>query len=316
MSHTVANTFGSPEAFKGRLIVDAGGGSGAQTKWFAEYGAKHVILMELSHSVDDVVKSNVMDLANVDVIQCSIDAPPIRDRSIDGIVYCHNVIQHTPSVEKTAHALYSLVAPGGEFVFNCYGVNDGPGILRWIRYHLIGRGLFAITRRMNDRQVMVFSYTMAWLRMIPFVGWFLERCGIIRCGDVPAVAGESTLSRLKRRFKQTYLNTRDQHGQHHFQHGKTNSELQRLLGELQPDPKKILNADRYFAATSAHWHRVPGLAIGTDRHAKAPLSTGGARRQHVAHPGSHCNSIFPSPELEQHQTEQALAVAATTILSQ
>ena len=247
LSHTVANTFGSPEVFKGKVIVDAGGGSGAQSKWFAEYGAKHVILMELSHSVDQVVKSNLIGLRNVDVIQCSIDAPPIRDCSIDGIVYCHNVIQHTPSVEKTAHALYSLVAPGGEFVFNCYGVNDGPGLLRWIRFHLVGRGLFALTRRMSDRQVMVFSYAMAWLRMIPFLGWFLERCGIIRCGDVPAIPGETIFSRLKRRFKQTYLNTRDQHGQHHFQHGKTNSELQVLLAELQPDSKKILNADRYFS---------------------------------------------------------------------
>jgi len=34
------------------------------------------------------------------------------------------VIQHTPSVEKTAHALYALTAPGGEFVFNCYGLDD------------------------------------------------------------------------------------------------------------------------------------------------------------------------------------------------
>jgi len=132
LGHTVASTFGSAETFKGKVIVDAGGGSGAQTKWFAECAAKHVIMMELSHSVDQVVASNLSGLKNVDVIQCSIDAPPIRDNCIDGIVYCHNVIQHTPSVEKTAHALYALVAPGGEFVFNCYGVNDGPGVLRWI----------------------------------------------------------------------------------------------------------------------------------------------------------------------------------------
>ncbi len=118
LAHTVANTFGSTEAFQGKLIVDAGGGSGSQTKWFAEYGARHVILMDLSHSVDDVVLRNLVGLKNIDVIQCSIDAPPIKNESIDGIVYCHNVIQHTPSVEKTAHALYALTAPSGEFVFN------------------------------------------------------------------------------------------------------------------------------------------------------------------------------------------------------
>jgi ubiquinone/menaquinone biosynthesis C-methylase UbiE len=247
LGHTVASTFGSAETFKGKVIVDAGGGSGAQTKWFAECAAKHVIMMELSHSVDQVVASNLSGLKNVDVIQCSIDAPPIRDNCIDGIVYCHNVIQHTPSVEKTAHALYALVAPGGEFVFNCYGVNDGPGVLRWVRYHIVGRGVFKLTRRMTDRQVMVFSYVMAWLRMVPLLGWFLEQGGLIRCGDVPVVSGEGAIARAKRRFKQTYLNMRDQHGRHHYQHEKTDSELRRLLAELQPDSRKILNVDRYFS---------------------------------------------------------------------
>src|SRR5262249_44175844 len=31
--HSVANTFGSVAAFRDKLIIDAGGGSGAQTKW-------------------------------------------------------------------------------------------------------------------------------------------------------------------------------------------------------------------------------------------------------------------------------------------
>jgi uncharacterized protein YbaR (Trm112 family) len=40
---TVASTFGSPAAFRGKVVVDAGGGGGAQTKWFAEHGAARVI---------------------------------------------------------------------------------------------------------------------------------------------------------------------------------------------------------------------------------------------------------------------------------
>lgn len=35
-------------------------------------------MMDLSHSVDDVVQRNLAGLKNVDVIQCSIDAPPLR----------------------------------------------------------------------------------------------------------------------------------------------------------------------------------------------------------------------------------------------
>ena len=149
LNHTVANTFGSTEAFRSQVIVDAGGGSGAQTLWMLESGARHVIMLELSHSVDDVVKRNLAPsgFKNFDVVQCSIDAPPLRARSVQGLVICHNVIQHTPSVERTARALYELVAPGGEFVFNCYPKNDDTP-LRWIRFHVIYVPLRAVLRRM------------------------------------------------------------------------------------------------------------------------------------------------------------------------
>ncbi|MFM8751413.1 methyltransferase domain-containing protein [Rhabdaerophilum sp.] len=104
LDHTVANTFGGTEAFRDKVIVDCGGGSGAQSLWMLEAGAREVIMLELSHSVDDVVARNITtgDWPNFTVIQCSIDHPPIRSNAIDGIVICHNVIQHTESVERTA----------------------------------------------------------------------------------------------------------------------------------------------------------------------------------------------------------------------
>ena len=94
-------------------------------------------MLDLSSSVDDVVQRNLAPsgFTNYDVIQCSIDAPPIAPKAIGGIVLCHNVIQHTPSVENTAAALFNIVG-GGEFVFNCYPKND-QGVLRWVRFHLI-----------------------------------------------------------------------------------------------------------------------------------------------------------------------------------
>ncbi len=245
LSHTVANTFGTTDAFKGKLIVDAGGGSGAQTRWFLEYGASHVIMMDLSHSVDDVVRRNLAELKNVDVIQCSIDAPPIRDRSIDGIVYCHNVIQHTPSVEKTAHALYALTAPRGELVFNCYGLND-QGILRWTRFHLIYKPLRAVLSRMPFIIIMAYARIMAALRLVPGLGMFLEKSSLCVQGDVPPMPGESVWGRIKRRFKSTSLNTFDAYGSHRYQHHKSADEIKALVKALQPDMSKILNMDKYF----------------------------------------------------------------------
>jgi SAM-dependent methyltransferase len=226
--------------------VDAGGGSGRQSRWFLEYGAKHVIMMELSHAVDGIARRNLSGFKNVDVIQCSIDAPPLRDQSIDGIVYCHNVIHHTASVEATARALWALVAPGGEFVFNCYGLND-QGILRWVRFHVIYRGLRGLLSRMPFQLTLAYARLMAAARLIPGLGWFLEKAGFCVQGDVPRIPGERAWARIRRRFKLTSLNTFDAFGSHSYQHHKSDEEIRALLRELQPDMSKILNMDKYFS---------------------------------------------------------------------
>jgi len=248
LRHTVANTFGSTDAFKGRVVVDCGGGSGAQTRWMLESGAKHVIMLELSDSVDDVVQRNLSQSGfdNYDVVQCSIDAPPLRERSVNGIVLCHNVIQHTPSVEKTARALYSLVAPGGEFAFNCYGMND-DGLARWVRFHCVYEPLRATLKRMPFAVTLAYARTMAGLRLVPGLGWVLEKSNFCVQGDVPRRAGETRLDRLRRRFRATSLNTFDSFGSHEYQHHKRDDEIQALVKELQADPARVLNAEKYFS---------------------------------------------------------------------
>lgn len=247
MRHTVANTFGSTDVFKGKVVVDAGGGSGSQTLWMLESGAKYVILLELSYSVDDVVKRNLepSGFMNYDVIQCSIDAPPIREQSIYGIVICHNVIQHTPSVENTAQALFALVAPDGEFVFNCYKLND-MGLIRWIRFHLIYHPLRSLLSRLPFRAILIWAQIMGFLRLAPGIGWVLEKSGFCVQGDIPIIESEKFLLRLKRRYKNTVLNTFDGFGSHQYQHHKCDEEIKQLVKKLQPDPGKVFNADRYF----------------------------------------------------------------------
>ncbi len=72
---------------------------------------RHVIALELLHSVDGVLTRNLTGLPSdrYDVVPCSIDRPPFRDRSIDGILICHNVVQHTPSVERTIRELWDMI---------------------------------------------------------------------------------------------------------------------------------------------------------------------------------------------------------------
>lgn len=247
LAHTVTNTFGTTDVFKDKIIVDAGGGSGAQTTWMLQSGARHVILMDLSHSVDDVVQRNLKPsgFTNYDVIQCSIDMPPIKEQSINGIVYCHNVIQHTPSVEKTAEALFAIVAPGGELVFNCYGLND-QGVFRWIRFHIIHKPLRQMLSHMPFWAILGYAKLMGIIRLIPGIGLVAEKAMICSRGDVPSEIGKSVWAKLKRSYKATVLNTFDFFGSHTFQHHLSEQQQRQILQSLQPDAKKILNVDKSF----------------------------------------------------------------------
>jgi len=237
--HTIRNTFGSTEAFRGKVVVDAGAGSGAQSRWIREAGATHVIALELSHSVDDVVKRNLAGLESVDVVQCSIDAPPLRAGSIPGIVMCHNVIQHTRSVEETAQALWRLVAPGGEFVFNCYPRND-EGWLRRMRLRLYdAMRAFLVPRSFRFR--LAYARTMAVLRFVPLLGVVLEKSMLMVRGDVPEGPGW-----FRRAYQSGALNTFDCYGSHTYQHLKSEADIRTLVRQLQPDPEFVSNLDSYF----------------------------------------------------------------------
>jgi len=56
LNHVVNHTFGDETVFKGKIVVDCGAGSGMQSRWMAELGAKRVIALELSNSVEGVMK--------------------------------------------------------------------------------------------------------------------------------------------------------------------------------------------------------------------------------------------------------------------
>ncbi len=241
LEHTVKNTFGSTDAFKDKIVIDAGAGSGMQSRWIFESGARYVIALELSHSVDQVMKSNLKGLLkNVDIVQCSIDMPPIKLGSIDGIVYCHNVIQHTPSVSKTAKALWRLVSDDGELVFNCYPRND-EGTFRKYRL-LLNNKLRSFMKHRTFNFIQNYARLMSILRFIPIIGVVLEKSNIMFRGNVPKGPDY-----IKRAYLSGVLNTFDWFGSHEYQHYTSNDELVDLINNLQPNKEKVLNTKEYFS---------------------------------------------------------------------
>jgi uncharacterized protein YbaR (Trm112 family)/SAM-dependent methyltransferase len=240
LKHIAQGAFGSADYFKDKLIVDCAAGSGMHTKWMSEYGASHVIALELSHSIDGVMQENLRGIENVDIVQCSIDAPPIKPHSINGLVICNAAIQHTPSVKRTAEALWRMVGPGGELSFSCYlkYPHDVIWMARWL---LITKPLRAILSRCSFGTLLCYAKIMAHLRMIPIVGPLLEKAQFVVRGDVPP--GERYQERL---LNQAILNTFDWYGSHRYQHYLSAAELEAICSRLTPKPYKILNLEAYY----------------------------------------------------------------------
>lgn len=214
-----------------------------------ESGAKRVILLELSQSVDDVVARNIpADMrARLDVIQCSIDQPPLKAACIDGTVICHNVIQHTKSVEATAQALFNIVAPGGEFVFNCYR-RGRMNVMNVIRSYLTYGPMRGLMRQMPFGVILFYARLMGALRLVPILGWLNNKLRLSLTGKVPLIEGESWLNRQKRVYSLTVLNTFDTYGSHAYQHHLSEVEQRKIIEALQPDHSKLRNLDAYFAS--------------------------------------------------------------------
>lgn len=256
LTHIANGAFGSPEYFRDKIIVDCAAGSCMHAKWMSEYGAKHVIALELSDSVDGVAQDNLRNIDNVDVIQCSIDAHPVRKNSIDGLVICNAAIQHTPSVEATARALWSMVGPQGELSFSCYAKYPNDPV--WMmRYWLVYRPLRATLSRCSFGTILGYAKLMGRLRMVPILGVLLEKANFLVRGEVPP--GDRYQERL---YETTVLNTFDWFGSHKYQHQLSADELAAICSALTPKPQKVLNLEAY-----RHRPMLPGLPIRLQGHA-------------------------------------------------
>lgn len=110
---------GGLDFLKDKIVIDVGSGSGAQSRWMAEAGAKLVISLELSDSIFTVHPKSVGKYwEKVFAIQCDIANPPLNIKP--DVVYCMNVIQHTKDPEYTFLALSRLVQDKTLFLFNIY----------------------------------------------------------------------------------------------------------------------------------------------------------------------------------------------------
>lgn len=115
-----------PRFFKDKIVLDAGCGVGRHVFYSAKFGAKEVIGVDLSNSVD-VAYQHVKHLPNVHIIQADIYNLPLK-RKFD-FVYSIGVLHHLPNPEKGFRQLLKHLKPNGRIFAWVYG-REGNNFLK------------------------------------------------------------------------------------------------------------------------------------------------------------------------------------------
>ena len=108
----------------GKVVLDAGCGSGRLTRQIAEHGAGVVIGVDINEAVDNAF-AFCRDLPNVHIVQANLFALPFGPAAFD-LVWSQGVIHHTPDAAGAHRALARHVKPGGVLYVWVYAKRFNP----------------------------------------------------------------------------------------------------------------------------------------------------------------------------------------------
>jgi 2-polyprenyl-3-methyl-5-hydroxy-6-metoxy-1,4-benzoquinol methylase len=106
------------EYFKGKLILDAGCGSGRWTYALASLGAT-VVAVDLTDAGVEVTYAATAEMPNVAVLQASVFNLPFRPESFD-FVMSWGVLHHTPNTKAAFDRIVPFVKRGGTLYVMVY----------------------------------------------------------------------------------------------------------------------------------------------------------------------------------------------------
>lgn len=153
----------------GRLLLEAGSGSGRFTEHLVKTGAT-VVSFDFSQAVESNYQSNGGN-ENLLLIQADMYKIPLRKASFDN-VFCFGVLQHTPDPNASFRSLVAMVRPGGKIATDIY-------LKTLMRYYLNTRyWVRPLTRQMDPQKLykwckgyVSFMWPLARLiRRIPVIG--------------------------------------------------------------------------------------------------------------------------------------------------
>ncbi|MBX2859797.1 MAG: methyltransferase domain-containing protein [Vampirovibrio sp.] len=121
----------TPDDFTGKMVLEAGSGLGGFTAYAASdaFGAKQVIGLDISHSVDAAIPL-LLEHPNLSFVQGDILNPPLKPASID-LTYSIGVLHHLSHPQIGFNRLAPLVKPLGQFFIWVYGAENN-GFVVWV----------------------------------------------------------------------------------------------------------------------------------------------------------------------------------------
>lgn len=125
-----------PEAFAGRVVLDAGCGMGRFTAVAADLGARLVIGVDLSDAVD-VARQMYGERPNLQFVQADLLRLPFRGRPRHqagefDLVYSLGVLHHLEDPFKGFDCLSRVLRRNGKLFAWVYGLESNEWIVRWV----------------------------------------------------------------------------------------------------------------------------------------------------------------------------------------
>lgn len=198
-------------SFKGKVALDAGAGTGDQSRWMLEQGAR-VMSVDLSDSID-IVARKLRNCAAWVGIQGDVTALPIGEGQAE-IVYCEGVIQHTRDSALAVRELIRVAQPGGIILATHY---SQAGRLSSKAQLALVTKVRARLRRVERYKLLLITGNLAALSHIPVFGRVMRG------------AGFGTFSARMPDFRTTWTNTFDTYGNHTYQRHISPDEFRRYF---------------------------------------------------------------------------------------
>lgn len=153
------------EYFKGKLVLDAGCGSGRWTYALAQLGAT-VVAVDFTDSGVEVTRKATESLGHVAVLQADIFQLPFMSESFDFIV-SWGVLHHTTDTRSAFMRLAPLVKKGGDLFVMIYERRNPPKIFctNLVRWFLRG---FSEERRYRLCRYFIITNPVLYYMLRPF----------------------------------------------------------------------------------------------------------------------------------------------------